>query len=49
MPPGTEVTNLDAVLWRGKKYEVEGDPDYFASPFSGSDPGVLLRLIKVEG
>jgi hypothetical protein len=49
IPPGTVVTNLDGVRWRGKTYEVEGDPDFFSSPFTGTAPGVLVRLTKLEG
>jgi hypothetical protein len=49
LPPGTDVNNQDALIWRGKTYEVEGDPDFFSSPFTGTDPGVVVRLTKVEG
>jgi len=49
LPPDTVVTALDAVIVDGYKWEVEGDPSLYQSPFTGLDPGVLVRLVKVTG
>lgn len=49
MPPGTDVTAVDAVEVAGLEYQVAGDPARWVSPFTGTDPGVQLSLLRVEG
>lgn len=49
MQPGTAVAGIDAVLIAGQRYEVDGDPQTFRSPFTGRDPGVLLNLTRITG
>lgn len=48
-PAGTEVGYLDAVLINGDKYEVQGNPQSFISPFSGHDSPVQVRVSRVTG
>lgn len=49
LPPGTPITALDAMRIDGVLWEVEGDPSIYRSPFTGTDPGVLVRLVRVTG
>lgn len=49
LPPGTEVTALDAVRIGTVLWEIEGDPSIYVSPFTGTNPGVLVRLVRVTG
>lgn len=49
LPPQTNITALDAMIIDGVTWEVEGDPSIYQSPFTGNDPGVLVRLVKVTG
>jgi len=49
LPPGTDVTAVDRVDVGGLSYEVTGEPGHFFSPFTGSDPGVLVGLTRVTG
>lgn len=39
----------DRIVWGGKEFEVDGEPESFdAGPF-GFEPGVRVRMIRVEG
>jgi hypothetical protein len=49
LPTGTVVTDLDAVLINGVKYEVQGNPFNFTSPFSGHQSPVQIRVTSVIG
>jgi hypothetical protein len=44
-PPGVEADADDKVIWRGDEYEIEGEPGYSRSPFSGR-PGPVETYIK---
>lgn len=49
VPPGTDITALDAMILDGITWEVEGDPSIYQSPWTGNDPGIVVRLVKVTG
>lgn len=50
LPPGTDVTLIDAVEINGIRYEIDGDPnDYSVSPFTGNGAGVQVHLRKEDG
>lgn len=49
LPPGTDATAVDAVTVRGATYEIDGEPGVFRSPFTSTDPGVLINLTRVTG
>lgn len=51
LPAGSNVTAIDYVTRQrdGKRYEVDGEPGFYTSPFTGLDPGVRVHLTKVEG
>lgn len=49
LPSGTDVAAVDAVLIGGLRYEVDGEPAHYRSPFTNLDPGVLLNLRRVTG
>lgn len=44
LPAGTVVGAVDAVTVRGVKYEVDGSPNSYVSPFTGWAPGVVVKL-----
>ena len=48
-PPGTVVLATDGVTVRGLPYEVDGAPSDYISPFTGWNPGVVVRLKAVTG
>lgn len=48
-PFGTVVTALDAFLFNGIKYEVQGTPVSHQSPFTGSQGTVEIRGKVVQG
>ena len=43
------VTAISAMLVRGLKYEVEGNPSDWRSPFTSRRPGYEVRLTRVTG
>lgn len=49
LPAGTDVTAIDAVEVGGISYEVDGDPNVWANPFTGAQPGIQLALRRVTG
>lgn len=49
LPPGTDVAAVDAVEVDGLRYEVDGEPARWQSPFTGTVPGVQVSLLRVEG
>ena len=49
LPPDTDVTSIDAVLVFGGRYEIQGRPERFVSPFDGFNPGLPVSLERVTG
>jgi hypothetical protein len=49
LPSGTVVDGLSAVTARGDRYEVDGTPRVWISPFSGRKPGIEARLKEFSG
>jgi hypothetical protein len=49
VPYGTVVTALDALLIDGIKYEIQGDPQSWRSPFSGNTSPMQIRAAVVTG
>ena len=49
VPFGTDVSFLEAFVINGEKYEVQGDPETFVSPFSGHVSPIQIRAIKTTG
>lgn len=49
LPPGTDVSYLDAVIINGEQSEVDGSPSQPISPFTGWQPGVIVKLKRVTG
>jgi hypothetical protein len=39
----------DRVRVRGQLYEIDGEPLVFLNPFTGDQPGAVLRLERVTG
>lgn len=48
LPQSVVVDAIDRVVWRGLEYDVEGDPEMFQSPFTGSSLQ-QLSIVRVEG
>lgn len=49
LPSGTDPTAIDALEVDGQRYEVDGDPQSWQSPYTGWAPGVAVRLQRVTG
>lgn len=49
LPGGTVLGAVDAVEINGTRYEVDGDPLVWTSPFTGRQAGVQVPLKKVTG
>lgn len=49
MPYGTDVSPLDALVINGVKYEIQGIPQQWRSPFSGHTSPIQLRASLVTG
>jgi hypothetical protein len=49
LPPGTQVAAIDAVQVDGLVYEVDGSPNAPVNPFTGWQPGVVVKLKRVTG
>jgi hypothetical protein len=37
----------DQVTARGDRYDIDGTPQTFHNPFTGDEPGAVVRLLKV--
>ncbi len=37
------------IVVRGVTFEVDGEPLVFHNPFTGSEPGAVVRLVRVDG
>lgn len=48
-PAGSDILAGDKLVVRGEVYEVEGQPASWVSPFTGWAPGLVVRLVKVDG
>ena len=49
LPPGTEVSHLDAVEIDGERWEVEGVPTRYMHALTGWTPGVEINCRRVTG
>lgn len=49
LPPATAVEAVDAVIVHGDRYEIDGEPAIYHSPFTGRDPGVEINLTRITG
>jgi hypothetical protein len=49
LPPGSDVVATDQLRWRGLDYDVTGEPGVYATPFTGTDPGVHVSMRRVTG
>lgn len=50
MPYGADITHRDiVVLPSGGRFEVEGAPAPWRSPFTGWSPGLIANLVAVSG
>ncbi len=50
LPEGTAAPDASArVRARGQLYDIDGSPQVFVNPFTGSTPGPVLRLKAVTG
>lgn len=49
LPHGTDVTALDAIVYGDNRYEINGDPSDWVSPFDDWAPGIQVQLHKVAG
>lgn len=49
LPSDTNVTAIDAVVVDGVRYEVDGEPARFTSPFTNLNPGIQVNLTRVTG
>ena len=39
----------DQMTVRGKRYDIDGEPQVFHNPFTGDEPGAVIRLLKATG
>ncbi len=49
LPAGVTVDGTSAVTARGTRYDIDGEPRVWVSPFSGRAPGIEVRLQNVTG
>lgn len=49
LPAGTQVAAVDAVQVAGLMFEVDGSPNAPQNPFTGWQPGVVVKLRGVTG
>jgi hypothetical protein len=50
LPPDVAVpTAVDSVSVRGQSYEIDGVPAWYPSPFTGWNPGGVVKLRRVTG
>lgn len=48
-PAGADVLAGDRLLVRSRTFDVDGDPQDWRSPFTGWQPGLVIKLKIVEG
>ena len=49
MPSDAQLDSNDKVIYRGLEYDVEGDPGYSHSPFTGREGPITVYLKRVTG
>lgn len=49
LPAGTDVTAVDRVIVNAVTYDVDGTPAAYTNPFTGWQPGVVVKLKAVTG
>jgi len=49
LPYGTDVKAIYAIQWDGNKYEVQGNPSQWQSPFSGHTSPIQIRATRITG
>lgn len=49
LPPGTVVTDVDALIIEGQRWEVDGNPEVAVSPLTGTQGGVEVRVKWITG
>lgn len=49
LPTGVSVAAIDAVTARGVRYQVDGEPQDFRSPFTLFTPPLVIRLKNATG
>lgn len=49
IPAGIDVSPVDAIEIDGTRYEIQGQPSEWRSPFSGNTSPTQLRVTKVTG
>lgn len=49
VPGHVELASRDAVELFGDRWEVEGEPSFSPSPFTGWAPGTVIELKRVTG
>jgi hypothetical protein len=42
-------SSTDQVTVRGVRYDIDGQPQVFHNPFTGYEPGAVVKLLKVTG
>lgn len=47
-PTSVSIDAIDHLTWRGKDYEVQGEPERLQSPLSGTEMQTI-RMARVEG
>ncbi len=48
-PPGSDITAADRLVVRSRTWLVDGDPAEYVNPFTGWEPGLVVKLKAVEG
>lgn len=49
LPPGTPVDARCQVIIGDNVYEVDGEPEYWGSPYTGIDRGIRIQAKRVHG
>jgi len=49
LPYGTDITAIDAVEYLGIRYEMQGDPSVWQSPFSGRTSPIQISVQRITG
>lgn len=44
LPAGTPITTIDNIEVRGRRFQVDGNPADWHNPFTGTNPGLEVRL-----
>lgn len=49
VPEGTDILPTDQVAYKGVTYDIDGRPQDWHSPFTGSKPGIVVNLKTATG